>query len=123
MASKIRQRLLTAATESFAGHGYHGVSTKQIAELADVTEGSLFRIFRSKKALFTEAAALAIIDACKSPSSKKATESLRLVSFALLVFPKIARKKIKQALAECSSKERREFEKRFTEFWLRGILK
>lgn len=55
MASKIRAKILDAAVECFATSGYHGCSTKEIAASADVTEGSIFRLFRSKDKLFEEA--------------------------------------------------------------------
>jgi AcrR family transcriptional regulator len=55
MRSKIATRILDAAICSFARTGYHGTSTKEIAVAADVTEGSLFRLFQSKENLFRAA--------------------------------------------------------------------
>ncbi len=55
MRSKIASRILDAAICSFARTGYYGTSTKEIAIAADVTEGSLFRLFHSKENLFKEA--------------------------------------------------------------------
>jgi AcrR family transcriptional regulator len=55
MASKIRARILAAATECFAEHGFAGTSTKTIAERAKVNETSLFRLFGGKHKLFEEA--------------------------------------------------------------------
>lgn len=55
MPSKIRDRILENAIHCFAAHGYSGCSTKSISVRADVTEGSLFRLFGSKEKLFTEA--------------------------------------------------------------------
>lgn len=47
-----RERLLKAATVLFASHGYRGTSTQQIAALAGVNQVTVFRLFRSKRALF-----------------------------------------------------------------------
>jgi AcrR family transcriptional regulator len=78
MASKIRDRILAQAVICFAANGYHGVSTKFIAKRANVTEGSLFRLFLSKEKLFTEALSLAL-------ASKGIRRShLRLAAFAVL---------------------------------------
>lgn len=41
--------------ECFASAGYHGCTTKTIADKADCTEGSLFRLFGSKDKLFEAA--------------------------------------------------------------------
>jgi AcrR family transcriptional regulator len=60
MASKIRDRIVLASIRRFASNGYHGTSTKDIAVFANVTEGSLFRLFRSKEQLFTEALSVAL---------------------------------------------------------------
>jgi AcrR family transcriptional regulator len=78
MPSKIRDRILANAIRCFAAHGYAGSSTKEIANRADVTEGSLFRLFISKDKLFTEAVSLAL-------SSKGVRRiHLRLAVFAML---------------------------------------
>jgi AcrR family transcriptional regulator len=57
MASKIRDRIIDQAIRCFAERGYSGCSTKEISVRADVTEGSLFRLFGSKNKLFEEALA------------------------------------------------------------------
>jgi AcrR family transcriptional regulator len=106
MASKIRSRIMTTAMECFSEHGFHGCATKEIATRADVTEGSLFRLFASKDKLFEEAvdnslAALlprkefqerlahpdfraAILAASSAMFSKISPQALRLTTFALL---------------------------------------
>jgi AcrR family transcriptional regulator len=58
MPSKIRQKIIESAVGCFAESGYCGTSTKAIAQAANVTEGSLFRLFDSKEKLFDEALAL-----------------------------------------------------------------
>ena len=47
-----RDRILDAALRSFARHGFTGATTKDIARKAKVNEVTLFRLFKSKKALF-----------------------------------------------------------------------
>jgi AcrR family transcriptional regulator len=46
------ESIVTAAARLFAAQGFHGTSTRQIAELADVSENTLFRHFNSKKEIF-----------------------------------------------------------------------
>jgi AcrR family transcriptional regulator len=48
---KIEQRILAAAEHLFAVQGYERTTTKQLAELAAVAEGTLFRHFESKKSI------------------------------------------------------------------------
>jgi AcrR family transcriptional regulator len=48
---KIEQRILAAAEHLFAVQGYERTTTKQLAELAGVAEGTLFRHFESKKSI------------------------------------------------------------------------
>ena len=55
MASKIEARILERAIELFADFGYYGVTTREIAKKAKVTEGSIYRLFRSKDNLFAQA--------------------------------------------------------------------
>jgi len=47
-----RDRVLDAALQAFAEHGFDGATTKKIAARAKVNEVTLFRLFRSKRALF-----------------------------------------------------------------------
>src|SRR5690349_16994674 len=55
MASKIEPRIVDRAIELFADYGYYGVTTRDLARKAKVTEGSIYRLFRSKKELFEKA--------------------------------------------------------------------
>jgi AcrR family transcriptional regulator len=59
MASKIRGKIVEHAITCFAAFGYRGCGTKLIADSANVTEGSLFRLFLTKEKLFEEALELA----------------------------------------------------------------
>jgi AcrR family transcriptional regulator len=54
LPSKIDRKILESAEKLFSTHGYYGTTTKEIAVAADVTEGSLFRLFKSKEKLFAE---------------------------------------------------------------------
>lgn len=47
-----RQRLLRAALELYTSGGYRGTTTPMIAARAGVAEGSIYRHFRGKEALF-----------------------------------------------------------------------
>ena len=47
-----RQQILEAATELFAGKGFRGTTTREIAELAKVNEAIIFRHFQSKEDLY-----------------------------------------------------------------------
>lgn len=47
-----RKMLLEAALHLFSSHGYEGATTKAIAEIANVSEPTLFRYFRSKQELY-----------------------------------------------------------------------
>ena len=50
-----RQQLLDAAVRVFSQRGYSGATTREIAETAGVAEGSIYRHFADKSALFREA--------------------------------------------------------------------
>lgn len=47
-----RQQILAAAEVVFAAKGYRGATTKEIAQAADVSEGTLYNYFTSKRDLF-----------------------------------------------------------------------
>lgn len=51
-ADEIRKLVLQAARQLFSEQGYHGTTTRQIAEMAGVGESVLFRNFGSKAELF-----------------------------------------------------------------------
>ena len=55
-AAKTRARIVDAAQQLFAEHGFVAVSTSTISRAAGVTDGALFHHFRSKKELFSEIA-------------------------------------------------------------------
>lgn len=47
-----RERVLVAAAQLFAAHGFRGTPTRRIAQRARVSEVTIFRHFRSKHSLF-----------------------------------------------------------------------
>jgi AcrR family transcriptional regulator len=55
-------KLLEAAREAFARHGYDGVSVGEICDAAGVAKGTFYRYFESKEAVFV-AAARSTVDA------------------------------------------------------------
>lgn len=54
--SETRTRILKAALRLFARQGYDGTTTRDLAEAANVAEGTLFRHFSNKKAILIEVA-------------------------------------------------------------------
>ncbi|MFJ2787052.1 TetR family transcriptional regulator [Streptomyces sp. NPDC093249] len=56
-AAATRRRLLDAARDLFAEHGYEGAKVRDIAERAGVNQALLFRYFGSKQGLLTEVVA------------------------------------------------------------------
>ncbi|MFJ9431250.1 TetR family transcriptional regulator [Streptomyces sp. NPDC101490] len=56
-AAATRRRLLDAARDLFAEHGYEGATVRDIAERAGVNQALLFRYFGSKQGLLTEVVA------------------------------------------------------------------
>jgi AcrR family transcriptional regulator len=54
-----RERLLEAATEVFAERGYEGARVEQIADVAQVSPGLLYRHFEGKRELYEELLLLA----------------------------------------------------------------
>lgn len=47
-----RTQILNAAEAIFAAKGYHGATTREIAQAADVSEGTLYNYFANKRDLF-----------------------------------------------------------------------
>jgi AcrR family transcriptional regulator len=55
MASKVERPILEMAITLFASHGYFGAGIREIAAAANVTPGSIFRLFHTKDKLFKTA--------------------------------------------------------------------
>jgi AcrR family transcriptional regulator len=64
-----RARLLGAAVQVFAEHGYRGSSVDQVAEQAGVTKGALYWHFENKRELF-----LAVLDEWLDPRNRETAE-------------------------------------------------
>jgi AcrR family transcriptional regulator len=88
MASRIESRILEIAIELFADYGYYGVTTRDLAKKADVTEGSIYRLFHRKEELFEKALAAVI------------TRSLNPAPFLLMVFEKRGKQDFPTVAAE-----------------------
>jgi AcrR family transcriptional regulator len=56
-AGERREAVLDAALEEFAAHGLHGASTDAIAKSAGISQPYVFRLFGTKKELFTASVA------------------------------------------------------------------
>lgn len=54
--TETRARILKSALRLFARRGYDGTTTRDLAEAAEVAEGTLFRHFPNKKAILVEVA-------------------------------------------------------------------
>ena len=61
-SEEVRNLLVKAAGELFGENGYSGVTTRQIAERAGVSEAILWRQFRTKAALFNVAVTEPIVE-------------------------------------------------------------
>ncbi len=57
-----RTRILQAALRLFATRGFEGTTTKELAQAANVAEGTLFRYFTNKKAILVEVATIGWIE-------------------------------------------------------------
>jgi AcrR family transcriptional regulator len=57
-----RTKILQAALKLFARQGYDGTTTKDLAKLAGVAEGTIFRHFENKKAILIEVATSGWVD-------------------------------------------------------------
>lgn len=55
MANRTTERILLAAAEAFASHGFSAASTKDIAKAAGVNETTIFRQFHDKRSLLESA--------------------------------------------------------------------
>lgn len=52
-ADERRNAIVAAATKVFAEHGFHGTTTRELANAAGVSEALLYKHFPSKESLFT----------------------------------------------------------------------
>lgn len=47
-----KAKIIQAAAQLFAGQGYHGTTTRDIARIAEISENTLFRYFEHKEDIF-----------------------------------------------------------------------
>jgi AcrR family transcriptional regulator len=85
-AGAVSARLVAAAREAFAEHGYAGVNVADICTTAGIAKGSFYRYFDSKEAIFLAAARSTVeavgdqLDKLPAPmSERQATERLQLL--------------------------------------------
>ncbi|MBD1216793.1 MAG: TetR/AcrR family transcriptional regulator [Aphanizomenon flos-aquae Clear-A1] len=60
--NQTRTRILQAAQRLFAAKGFEGTTTSDLAQIAGVAEGTLFRHFANKKAILVEVATSGWVD-------------------------------------------------------------
>ncbi|QSV66922.1 MAG: TetR/AcrR family transcriptional regulator [Aphanizomenon flos-aquae DEX188] len=60
--NQTRTRILQAAQRLFAAKGFERTTTRDLAQIAGVAEGTLFRHFANKKAIFVEVATSGWVD-------------------------------------------------------------
>jgi AcrR family transcriptional regulator len=60
--NQTRTRILQAAQRLFAAKGFEGTTTRDLAKIAGVAEGTLFRHFANKKAILVEVATSGWVD-------------------------------------------------------------
>jgi AcrR family transcriptional regulator len=81
-----RDKLLEVAVRIFAEAGYHGTTTRRVAQEAGVNEVTLFRQFGSKDALIREALAAAARRSRPMLSADRADPAAELHRWALAIF-------------------------------------
>jgi AcrR family transcriptional regulator len=124
--SDARDRLVEVTARIFAEAGYHGTTTRRIAQEADVNEVTLFRHFGSKEALIREALRTAALRTRASLDPESTDPAAELHRWALAAFhhfyerkdlvrrvmgemverPEIAPSVCEDTNAECSQLER-----------------
>ncbi len=84
MTDHTRQTLMDAALKVYAEHGFRGATTRRIAEAAQVNEVTLFRLFKSKEALISEAihAHAAAMDEANALPDEVGDPAVELVAWA-----------------------------------------
>jgi len=87
-SSDRRKQILEVATELFARNGFDGVTTRQVADAAGITEAMVFRHFATKDDLYWE-----VLSAKSAPDDikKRLTEKLNSDVDPIEIFTAIAR--------------------------------
>jgi AcrR family transcriptional regulator len=82
--ARLADRILDAAARLFASHRFHEAKMEDIAALAEVGKGTLYRYFQDKEALYLallERAAVGILDRQKTAAASDPCPRRRLVAF------------------------------------------
>lgn len=92
-----REQVLAVATELFAQQGFHGTTTRQLAERAGVKEVILFRLFPSKQDLYW-----AVIEAqcAKSPGRPALAAAIAATTDDRELFAGLAQRLIEQTVRD-----------------------
>src|ERR1700730_18556869 len=90
MASKVERPIREMAIELFARHGYFGAGIREIAAAANVTPGSIFRLFLTKDKLFKGALEAVVARSTEPAEFQKLLQSDKR-EFALLLQKDILR--------------------------------
>ncbi len=102
-----RDRILEAAYRCFSKKGYLGTKTREIAQVAGISEVTLFRYFRSKEKLFEEVlkkySVIPDIEKIKQELSLSQKEKLKKTAEEILTSLKEKQEFIRILLAEISS--------------------
>jgi AcrR family transcriptional regulator len=101
MASKASRHILETAIDLFAASGFNGVGIRALAEGADVTPSSIFRLFGSKEKLF-ECALSAVVSSSIDPD-----EFGRLLEVEEKDFAQVLEKAIRRWYSSVSSRSAR----------------
>lgn len=98
-SSDRRKQILEVATELFACNGFDGVTTRQVADAAGITEAMVFRHFATKDDLYWE-----VLSAKTAPDDikKRLTEKLQSDVEPIEIFISIARDVLNRNLKDPS---------------------
>jgi len=87
-SSDRRKQILEVATELFARNGFDGVTTRQVADAAGITEAMVFRHFATKDDLYWEVLS---VKSAPDDIKKRLTEQLNSDVDPMEIFTSIAR--------------------------------
>lgn len=74
-ADERRETVMRAAIEVFAGRGYYGTTTVEVAKAAGISQAYLYRLYPDKETLF-----VAVIDHCSERLREAASRAVESVS-------------------------------------------
>jgi AcrR family transcriptional regulator len=102
MSIDAREKLLEVAARVYAEAGYHGTTTRRIAQEADLNEVTLFRHFGSKDALLREAIEHADLQARQRLDPEAADPIMEMHRWALASFERFYAQKnlIRQVMGD-----------------------